>query len=291
MAASAEEAVWERVLRSSALEEGARKCVRLGSGRGVMLIRLGGAVKCIDHACYHHGGPLLHADIEELGDHTCIVCPWHHYKIDLDTGEGVYVGLDADALASGRQEGTVKSKGVKQRVHRVHEGATAPGVESGALDDSWVFVQENASPAVRAAVAEDAEAAGHGGLARAVMAQSAHAHHEGSTATVHAPVLGPGASGGSSTVRSGHVISKAGIPNPKLHSTAPWSSKPTEEPSFVSSVVSMATSVVASVTGSSAKTTAGSAPHIPPPTKNPKPRRDDPPEGWLPSDDYAALPF
>ncbi len=39
-----------------------------------------------------------------------MICPWHKYRIALDTGEGLYMALD----------GSWKSKGVRQRVHRVH---------------------------------------------------------------------------------------------------------------------------------------------------------------------------
>eukprot|EP00757_Euglenozoa_sp_SAG-D1_P024410 gene24410-1565_t len=60
-----------------------------------------------------HGGPLLNGDIEDYGGHPCVSCPWHGYKIGLDTGEGYYLGLTADFKT---QE--VKSKGRKQRVHQ-----------------------------------------------------------------------------------------------------------------------------------------------------------------------------
>lgn len=34
------------------------------------------------------GGPLHLGDIEELGEAKipCIVCPWHHWKYDIDNG-------------------------------------------------------------------------------------------------------------------------------------------------------------------------------------------------------------
>jgi nitrite reductase/ring-hydroxylating ferredoxin subunit len=56
-----------------------------------------------------HGGPLDTGDIEELGGRECIRCPWHGYRIDVHTGEGLYEAMD----------GSTKSKGVKQRVHCV----------------------------------------------------------------------------------------------------------------------------------------------------------------------------
>jgi hypothetical protein len=33
-----------------------------------------------------HGGPLLQGDIEDFAGHACLVCPWHRYKIELNTG-------------------------------------------------------------------------------------------------------------------------------------------------------------------------------------------------------------
>lgn len=35
------------------------------------------------------GGPLHLGDIEELGEAKvpCIVCPWHHWKYDIDSGD------------------------------------------------------------------------------------------------------------------------------------------------------------------------------------------------------------
>ena len=67
-------------------------------------------VYAIDATCYHMGGPLLHADIEDHGSFgACVVCPWHSYPISLRTGESVYHNLS----------GATCSKGLKQRVHEV----------------------------------------------------------------------------------------------------------------------------------------------------------------------------
>jgi nitrite reductase/ring-hydroxylating ferredoxin subunit len=80
---------------------------------------------CFDATCYHMGAPLLHADIEddisssclaegndENGRKSCvIVCPWHHYKIDVGLGgERVYY----DAFTKER-----KTVARRQRTHEV----------------------------------------------------------------------------------------------------------------------------------------------------------------------------
>ena len=36
--------------------------------------------------------PLGVGDIEDVGGNICISCPWHGYKITIDTGEKLYRG-------------------------------------------------------------------------------------------------------------------------------------------------------------------------------------------------------
>eukprot|EP00924_Labyrinthula_sp_SR-Ha-C_P008601 snap_masked-scaffold_37-processed-gene-1.2-mRNA-1 protein AED:0.12 eAED:0.16 QI:0/0/0.5/1/1/1/2/79/153 len=49
----------------------------------------------LDSVCYHTGGPLTLGDIEETpGDKKVVVCPWHKYKIDIQTGDKVYQGIN-----------------------------------------------------------------------------------------------------------------------------------------------------------------------------------------------------
>ncbi|KXZ41738.1 BBS10 protein [Gonium pectorale] len=58
-------------------------------------------------------------DIEDVNGHKCIVCPWHFYKIDVQTGDKYYQALDfKDGKMVG---GEWKSNGVRQRVHPVVE--------------------------------------------------------------------------------------------------------------------------------------------------------------------------
>ncbi|XP_074640497.1 Rieske domain-containing protein-like isoform X3 [Tubulanus polymorphus] len=69
------------------------------------------------------GGPLVDGDIEDINGTTCIVCPWHKYKISLKEGEGFYQAIDPKNLKAPPKW---KSKGRKQRVHRCE-------IESGNL--------------------------------------------------------------------------------------------------------------------------------------------------------------
>jgi len=63
--------------------------------------------------------PLLSPTTAHLGPLVCAVCPWHKYRIDVGSGEGLYIGVD---IATGAA--ALKSKGVKQRVHAVRVDAS-----------------------------------------------------------------------------------------------------------------------------------------------------------------------
>jgi nitrite reductase/ring-hydroxylating ferredoxin subunit len=79
-------------------------------GRHILLYRLSATeYSSLDATCYHMGGPLVQGDIEEFDGRLCVTCPWHRYKIDIKTGEGLYTKLGGEAV----------SKGPKQRKHQV----------------------------------------------------------------------------------------------------------------------------------------------------------------------------
>lgn len=79
-------------------------------GRYLAIIAHEDEVYAIDSTCYHMGGPLLHADIEDCGDFgPAVVCPWHRYQICLRSGDSLYQNM----------QGKVCTKGVKQRSHAV----------------------------------------------------------------------------------------------------------------------------------------------------------------------------
>ncbi|XP_053557476.1 Rieske domain-containing protein [Bombina bombina] len=84
--------------------------------REIVIFYHNGQYHAMDLRCYHSGGPLHLGDIEEINGQSCIICPWHKYKITLTTGEGLYQGIDPHA-----PNRTPKwfSKGVKQRIHNV----------------------------------------------------------------------------------------------------------------------------------------------------------------------------
>lgn len=111
---------------------GYRKLIKINE-RNIVIVNVEGCFYAMDNACYHHGGPLHNGDIEELGGHPCIVCPWHGYRIALDTGEGLYQGLE---FGPGSPKEVTRSKGPKQRIHKleIREGSLYCRVE---LDGCW----------------------------------------------------------------------------------------------------------------------------------------------------------
>lgn len=87
--------------------------------RDVLVLYHQGQLHAMDMRCYHAGGALQHGDIEEFNGRMCIVCPWHKYKITLEEGEGLYQAVD-DPMAKPLRT-YWRSKGIKQRIHKVTE--------------------------------------------------------------------------------------------------------------------------------------------------------------------------
>lgn len=139
--------------RQSDFLDNSRQLVKHGV-RNIAVVFRDGRFYAFDNACYHHGGALLRGDIEDLGGHPCIVCPWHSYHITMDTGEGLYVGVDINP-EGGKPRQAVKSKGKKQRVYPVTVEAngcvyveydtSGPRVESDTYATMAIANQEEAT--------------------------------------------------------------------------------------------------------------------------------------------------
>ncbi|KAM8960796.1 Rieske domain-containing protein [Pelodytes ibericus] len=86
------------------------------NNREVVIFYDEGKYHALDLRCYHAGGPLHLGEIEDIDGQTCIVCPWHKYKIALATGEGFYQGIDPQ---SPNKTKMWYSKGIRQRTHKV----------------------------------------------------------------------------------------------------------------------------------------------------------------------------
>ncbi|XP_034546936.1 Rieske domain-containing protein isoform X2 [Notolabrus celidotus] len=87
--------------------------------RDILVLYHQGQLHAMDMHCYHSGGALQNGDIEEFNGLLCIVCPWHKYKITLAEGEGLYQAVDDPTARPLRTHW--RSKGVKQRIHKVTE--------------------------------------------------------------------------------------------------------------------------------------------------------------------------
>ncbi|XP_037536303.1 Rieske domain-containing protein [Nematolebias whitei] len=99
---------------------GARRVTKLVNGcREVLVLYHQGQLHAMDMRCYHSGGALQEGDIEEFNGRLCIVCPWHKYKITLVEGEGLYQAVENPTVRPMRTQW--RSKGVKQRIHKVTE--------------------------------------------------------------------------------------------------------------------------------------------------------------------------
>eukprot|EP00656_Telonema_subtile_P014349 TRINITY_DN17340_c0_g1_i1.p1 TRINITY_DN17340_c0_g1~~TRINITY_DN17340_c0_g1_i1.p1 ORF type:complete len:328 (+),score=68.16 TRINITY_DN17340_c0_g1_i1:15-998(+) len=137
-----EESGWERVAEEHSLGEGARIIVQMSDDRHVLVLRHQGALHALDATCYHMGGPLLQADIEDLSTGTpCIVCPWHGYTIALDSGERLYHDMQGSCVSAGK----------RQRVHavRVEAGGVFVRVSGGEKVESDNYAYKKPPPAQR----------------------------------------------------------------------------------------------------------------------------------------------
>mmetsp|Transcript_12137 Transcript_12137/g.21750 ORF Transcript_12137/g.21750 Transcript_12137/m.21750 type:complete len:272 (-) Transcript_12137:668-1483(-) len=108
----------KRIAEASHLCDGDRLHIVV-DGRYVTVINELGKLYAIDSVCFHAGGPLGIGDIEEINGRKCITCPWHNYKIDLQSGDKYYQSVN---FVDGKMiPGEWKSNGIQQRTHEVYE--------------------------------------------------------------------------------------------------------------------------------------------------------------------------
>ncbi|NXY27131.1 RFESD protein, partial [Atrichornis clamosus] len=97
-------------------EEDIKKSQRITAkinGREIVVFYHEGKFHALDSRCYRKIFALV---ISDINGQACIVCPWHKFKITLETGEGLYEGINPLEPSPTPQW---QSKGVKQRVHKV----------------------------------------------------------------------------------------------------------------------------------------------------------------------------
>ena len=133
-----EDDAWRRITDDgSALREANSRVHAKIDGRFVSVLRGldGRALYCIDAVCYHMGGPLTVGDIEEVNGHECVVCPWHHYSVTLETGAKLYQAMEFDAQTRKLVPAGWKASEKRQRVHDVEQRGHAGAV--------WVRLTSN----------------------------------------------------------------------------------------------------------------------------------------------------
>lgn len=52
------------------------------------IIKVGKKIFCVDAKCPHKGGPLAAGDIEDIAGKHHVICPWHRWTFNLETGDG-----------------------------------------------------------------------------------------------------------------------------------------------------------------------------------------------------------
>mmetsp|Transcript_18686 Transcript_18686/g.44498 ORF Transcript_18686/g.44498 Transcript_18686/m.44498 type:complete len:211 (-) Transcript_18686:64-696(-) len=87
--------------------------------RHISVMQVNGKLHCMDSLCFHGGGPLTVGAIEEVAGQLCVICPWHHYKVTIETGEKLYESTKFDPETKKLTPAGWKSVGQRQRTHEV----------------------------------------------------------------------------------------------------------------------------------------------------------------------------
>lgn len=99
------------------LQKRGRLCVEVGQRMVVLFARGRGASAtyyALDSRCYHMGGNLKDAPIEELAGVLVVRCLWHSYRISLQTGETF--GAGGEVVRRSDEE---RARWLRQRTHQV----------------------------------------------------------------------------------------------------------------------------------------------------------------------------
>ncbi|MFF5172578.1 Rieske 2Fe-2S domain-containing protein [Micromonospora sp. NPDC000089] len=81
-------------------------------GVSVLVYRRGDEVTVMLERCPHQSGPLGEGDVEQIGGHACVVCPWHGSAFRLDNGEVVQgpAATDQQLLPTRVADGVLQTK-------------------------------------------------------------------------------------------------------------------------------------------------------------------------------------
>ncbi|WP_119066677.1 Rieske (2Fe-2S) protein [Rubrobacter indicoceani] len=90
---------WHFVCRLEEVPEGGMRPFKVG-GRRIVVARVGGKLRAVANTCPHEAARMSDGKVERMwhgdrvGEHyqrerCVIVCPWHNFEFDLDTGGSV----------------------------------------------------------------------------------------------------------------------------------------------------------------------------------------------------------
>ncbi|NXM91845.1 RFESD protein, partial [Oenanthe oenanthe] len=100
-------------------EEDIKKSQRITAkinGREIVVFYHEGKFHALDSRCYLICYLFFFSFLQDIDGQACIVCPWHKFRITLETGEGLYEGINPlEPTPTPKWQ----SKGVKQRIHKV----------------------------------------------------------------------------------------------------------------------------------------------------------------------------
>lgn len=78
-----------KVAELSELEPGDRKHVEV-KGKEITVLNVDGDYYAVENFCPHMGGPVGNGPLDTDGDRNIIMCPFHEWRFDLESGKVVF---------------------------------------------------------------------------------------------------------------------------------------------------------------------------------------------------------
>ncbi|KAK3094627.1 hypothetical protein FSP39_004196 [Pinctada imbricata] len=101
-------AEWRMVGEVSVLQQ--KKCHHVYSQRhrtnDLVMFYKGEKFYAMGAWCSHMGGPLFKGDIEDYKGRCHVICPWHGYMFDLETGKNE-IGIEQEVFEVKSEDGKV----------------------------------------------------------------------------------------------------------------------------------------------------------------------------------------
>ena len=78
-----------KVAEVSELDPGDRKHIEL-KGKEITILNVDGSLYAVENFCPHMGGPVGNGPLQRDEDRDIIMCPFHEWRFDLDSGNVVF---------------------------------------------------------------------------------------------------------------------------------------------------------------------------------------------------------